>query len=54
MVAVIKKGASEKAIGELLSKLLDIKGLNAFKYCGILEIQEEPLEIQKKMRDDWK
>ncbi len=29
------------------------KKLNSGKYIGILNLREDPLEIQRKMRDEW-
>ena len=29
------------------------KGVNTLKFCGILKLKEDPLEIQKKLRDEW-
>ncbi|MDX1958987.1 MAG: hypothetical protein SFU98_10465 [Leptospiraceae bacterium] len=30
------------------------KLLNASKYCGILKLSEDPILIQKRLRDEWK
>ena len=29
------------------------KGVNTLKYCGALKIKEDPLAIQKRLRDEW-
>jgi hypothetical protein len=45
--------------GELEKSFLKIKrkktkqSVNLDKYCGILKLKETPLEIQKKLRDEW-
>lgn len=58
MVLVLKKGATKKEIEALEKKLYKEKpfrGFNAKKYNGVLKMQlkEDPLIIQKKMRDEW-
>ena len=56
MVLVLKKGASKKdieAIEKLLYKEKPSGGFNAKKYNGILNLKEDPLTIQKKLRDEW-
>ena len=53
MTTVIKKGADKKASKELMQKALAIKGVDTRKHCGVITLKEEPLEIQKRMRDEW-
>lgn len=56
MVLVLKKGASKKEIERINKKLRLLpsrKKLDAKKYCGVIKLTEDPLIIQKKMRDDW-
>ncbi|MFT7035361.1 MAG: hypothetical protein ACJA2S_003884 [Cyclobacteriaceae bacterium] len=55
MVTVIKKGDSKANIRKALQKIeeKDVKGFDAKKYCGILKLKEDPLEIQKRMRNEW-
>lgn len=53
MVTVIKKGASKTSIRNLVQKTQVKKGINAKKYSGILKLKEHPLDIQKKLRDEW-
>ncbi|WP_156123600.1 hypothetical protein [Flavihumibacter sp. ZG627] len=58
MELVLKKGATKKEIQALERKLYKEKvssGFNAKKYNGILKLKlkEDPLVIQKKMRDEW-
>jgi len=31
-----------------------LKGLNTKKYCGKLKLTENPLEIQRRLRSEWK
>ncbi len=30
------------------------KGVDTLKYCGVLKLKEDPLAIQKKLRDEWR
>ncbi len=56
MVLILNKGASKKdidLINEKLSQLSTRKKLDAKKYCGIIKLKEDPLVIQKKLRDEW-
>ena len=55
MVLVLKEGATKKEmddISEKLSKKIKvIKGVDTKKFCGVIKLKEDPLAIQKKMRD---
>jgi len=53
MVTVIKRGASIKEIDNALAKLKNSKKFDAYKYLGTIKLKQEPLEIQKRMRDEW-
>jgi hypothetical protein len=55
MVLVLKKGASRKDIEALRRKLERrlSKGVDTKKYCGVIRLKEDPLEMQQKMRDEW-
>ena len=56
MVLVLKKGAGKKEIEAIEKKIFKkniIKGFDAKKYNGVLKLKEEPLLIQKKLRDEW-
>jgi hypothetical protein len=56
MVLVLNKGASKKEIEQAnkkLSKMPARKKLDAKKYCGVIKLKEDPLSIQKKLRDEW-
>jgi hypothetical protein len=56
MVTVLKQGSTKENI-RLLLKSLDekrnIRGLDAYKYCGIIDLIEDALVIQKRMRNEW-
>lgn len=53
MVTVIKKGADKEEIEKALSNMKGKKKFDAYKYCGAIKLNEDPLEIQKRMRDEW-
>lgn len=29
------------------------KGVDTKKFCGLLKLKEDPLAIQKRLRDEW-
>ncbi len=56
MVTIIRKDSSEKELKEAMQKLSERqkeKGVDTFKYCGIIRLKKDPLLIQKKMRNEW-
>ena len=53
MVTVIKKGTDKEIINRLLKEALKTKGVDTRKYCGVIKLKEDPLVIQKRMRDEW-
>ncbi|MBU0558709.1 MAG: hypothetical protein KJ799_02635 [Bacteroidetes bacterium] len=56
MVTLIKKGMRKKEIYSLLEhhKKLNRKKIDLEKYCGIIELKEDPIITQKKLRNEWK
>ena len=54
MAVTLKRGASKESMNQILELLKPTKGLNTKKYCGKIKLNESPLQIQKKLRDDWK
>lgn len=57
MVTILKYGSKKEAIKRLMERLnqeTDSKGIDAYKYCGVISIEEDPLDIQSKLRDEWK
>ncbi len=56
MILVLKKGATKQEIEQINKKLEQMplrKKLEAKKYCGVIKLKEDPLLIQKKLRDEW-
>jgi hypothetical protein len=53
MVTIIKKGLPKKALKDRIKKMIVKKGLDAYKYCGIISLKKDALLIQKELRDEW-
>ena len=54
MVTIIKKGTSrEEILIALKKRTVKIKSPDLKKYCGSISLPDDPLELQKKMRDEW-
>lgn len=56
MVTVIQQGSNRKMIDRVLVILFKQKknrGIDTQKYCGVLELKEDALEIQKRLRSEW-
>jgi hypothetical protein len=57
MVTVLKYGSKKEAIKRLLDRLnqqTESGGIDAYKYCGVLNLEVDPMDIQSKLRDNWK
>jgi hypothetical protein len=56
MVTIIKKGMKKKEIQSLLTRQKNTKKkkINLKKYCGVIELQEDALTLQKQWRNEWK
>ena len=57
MVTTIKRGATkaeiESAFEQLANRPGKNKGFDAHKFCGTVKFNEDALEIQKRLRDEW-
>ena len=56
MVLILKKGATEEEMQSIRKKLQKKKknaGVDLAKYAGTIKLKDDPLVIQKKMRDEW-
>lgn len=53
MVLILKKGASRKEMTSLEQKLKKKEGVDVIRHCGKIKLKEDPLAIQKRMRDEW-
>jgi len=57
MVTVLKYGSKKEAIKRLLDRLnkqTESDGIDAYKYCGVINLEVDPMDIQSKLRDEWK
>jgi len=54
MVTIIKKGTPKKEIKQRINKVISKKqNKGIMKYAGKLKTDMDPMEYQKKMRDEW-
>jgi hypothetical protein len=54
VITTIKKGTSSEKIRLALKKRTAIvKSPDLKKYCGSISLDQDPLEMQKKWRDEW-
>lgn len=56
MVATLKKGVSKSKMNELLKKIVNNRkrrGVDTHKYCGVIQLNKDALQIQKEWRDEW-
>ena len=56
MVFILNKNSQKSDVDNFLKKVekkKPQKGFDAAKYCGKVKLKEHPLEIQKKLRDEW-
>jgi len=53
MVTTIKKGASKEIIEKSLKRTGTQKGFDANKHFNTLKIDKNPIEIQKRLRNEW-
>lgn len=56
MVTVLRQGATTKSIKNILEKLakeLKPKGVDAYKYCGEINLKKDALTLQRELRNEW-
>lgn len=54
MVTIIKKGISIDKMKQLLNEAFSkTQKKNIRKYAGVLQTEIDPMEFQKKMRNEW-
>jgi len=57
MTITISKGADkatiENALAQLQKQTETKNGVDTRKYCGVIELKENPLLMQKQLRDEW-
>ncbi len=55
MVTKVKKGMPKKGIDSLLEKHKNSRKrkTDLKKYCGVIDLKEDPILTQKKLRNEW-
>ncbi len=53
MTSIIDKNSTAEQIKAAIKKVQPKRGFNAMKYCGKIKLQDSPVAIQKKMRNEW-
>ena len=55
MVMTLKYGSQKDSINKLLKRLSNrtSRGIDAYKYSGLISLKNDPLEIQKALRNEW-
>lgn len=54
MVTIIKRKTSKEELNKIIGKIKSRDNLlNASKYSGKVDIKDSPVEIQKKLRNEW-
>ncbi|GAA4463330.1 hypothetical protein GCM10023093_11520 [Nemorincola caseinilytica] len=57
MVLVLKRGATEKEILSIRKKLQKKKGqkggVDLSRHFGTIKLKVDPMDIQRKLRDEW-
>jgi len=53
MTIVIKSSEDIDVIRKAIQKLRQSGKLNAHKHCGQISLSNDPIEIQKRMRNEW-
>ena len=57
MTVVLKKNIEKVEFEKILKEINQSKkskGVDTSRFCGILNLKNDPLTIQKEMRDEWK
>lgn len=55
MVTIIKKGATAQTIKKKYEKVVSSPSKKDIrKYCGVISLKKNPVDLQKEWRDEWK
>jgi hypothetical protein len=54
MHIVIKKGTDIVKINKSLSRPRPVEGVDTHEFCGVIDLKEDAMTLQKKMRNEWK
>jgi hypothetical protein len=56
VVVILKEGSTEeqqRLLWDELSKQRGNQGMDAWRFCRIFEVQEDALDYQRRIRDEW-
>jgi len=55
MVTTLKYGSGKDSIAKLLKRVSGNaeRGVKTKKYSGMVKLKEDPVKLQKGMRDEW-
>ncbi len=56
MISIIKKGTNKAKIQAILkerARRKPPKSIDVKRYSGVIKLKEDPLEMQKKWRNEW-
>lgn len=53
MTIIIKSGTKQTELEKILRETNSLKKFDAKKFSGIIKIDEKPLDIQIKLRNEW-
>jgi len=56
MLLVINKKTKKEEVDKFIRESMKKSnaGFDAKKYCGVIKLDKDPLEIQNEMRNEWK
>jgi hypothetical protein len=52
-MTILKRKSKKKDISRLFKKAMAKPGVDTRKFCGVIHLREDPLKIQKRLRDEW-
>ena len=53
MVKIVTKNTPKKKLEQIFSGFPASKKLDAFQFLGSVKLVEDPVNIQKKLRNEW-
>jgi hypothetical protein len=53
MATIIKRKSQKRTLSKKFNKSIESKGVDTRKYCGVIKLDRDALEIQKELRDEW-
>jgi hypothetical protein len=57
MTVIITKDTPKVEFNKILKSFQEnkkSKGVDTSKYCGVIKLAKDPLNIQKELRDEWR